>query len=199
MIGRAGSGPGIAMHHGVGAEARIGAAPRRHGRARIGDVDKMERDEARLGAKLAVGSDPADVMRVAQGHDRNPGLARLGDPEHHRFPRGDLAPGALAVIDDQRPILADHAPLAVGDDGAVGEMLQIIRDQADAMAVVAAQIGLEQVVGDEARLLGLAPGRFKDAQCHPVQIRVVDQHHCRKSFLQSASRAEAAMRSGCAG
>ena len=109
--------------NGVGAEARIGTAPRRHGRARIGDVDEMERDETRRGAHLAIGADPADVMRVAQGDDRDPGLTRLGDADHYRLSRGDLAPGALAVIDDQGAVLADDAALAVGEDRAASEML----------------------------------------------------------------------------
>ena len=105
----------------------------------------MERDETRRGAHLAIGADPADVMRVAQGDDRDPGLTRLGDADHRRFARGDLAPGALAVIDDQGAVLADDASLAVGDDGAAREMVQIVRDQPDAVAVMAAQIGLDQM------------------------------------------------------
>ena len=113
----------------------------------------MERYEARFGAHLAIGADPADVVRVAQGDDCDPGLARLGDAEQRRFARRDLAPGALAVIDDQRAVLADDASLAVGDDGTVCEMLQIVRDQPDAVAVMAAQIGLDQVVGDDLRLV----------------------------------------------
>ena len=184
---------------GVGAEARIGAAPRRHGRPLIGDVDEMERDEARRGAHLAIGADPADMMRVAQRDDRDPGLARLGDADHRRLARGDLAPGALAVIDDQRAVLADDAALAVGDDGAAREMLQIVRDQADAVAVVAAQIGLDQVVGDDAapRRRSL-PAASKTRSAMPVQFGVVDQRSS-MSPSQSASRAEAAMRSGWAG
>ena len=177
MIGRLGLGPRYGDADGVGAEARIGAAPRRHGRARIGDVDEMERDETRLGAHLAIGADPADMMRVAQRDDRDPGLARLGDADHHRLARGDLAPGALAVIDDQGAVLADDAALAVGEDRAAREMLQIVRDQPDAVAVVAAQIGLDQVVGNELRLVGLTAGSFEDAQHDPVQFRMVDQHH----------------------
>src|SRR5207237_10690924 len=36
------------------AEAGIRAAPRRHRRPRVGDIDKMERDEALAGADLAI-------------------------------------------------------------------------------------------------------------------------------------------------
>jgi hypothetical protein len=163
--------------NGVGAEARVGTAPGRHGRPCIGDVDEMERDEARLGADFTIGADPADMVRVAQGDDRDAGVARLGDPDHCRFARGNLAPGARAVVDDQRPVLADDAPLAIGEDGAVGEMVQIVRDQTDAVAVMAAQIGLDQVVGDDARLVRVTAGRGEDAGCNAVQLCVVYQHH----------------------
>ena len=137
----------------------------------------MDRDEARLGAHLAIGADPADVMRVAQSHHRDPGLTRFGDADHYCFARGDLAPSALAVIDDQRAVLADNAAFSVCEDGAVREMLQIIRNQADPMAVVAAQIGLDQVVGDDLRLVRLTACSFEEAQCDPLQLRMVDQHH----------------------
>src|SRR5215469_428197 len=183
---------------GVGAEARIGAVPRRHGRPRIGDIDEMERDETRLGADLAICPDPADMMRVAQRDDRNSGFARLGDADHHRLARGDLAPGALAVIDDQGAVLADHTPPAIGEHRAAREMAEIVRDQADAMTVVAAKIGLDQVIGDDQHFFGSAAGGLEYARSNSMQCCMVDQHHSDRSFRQSDWRADAAMRSGWA-
>src|SRR5208282_4746454 len=164
---------------GIGAEARIGTAPRCDGRPRIGHVDEMERDEARFGAHLAIGADPADVVRVAQGDDRDPGVARLLDADDRRLACGDLAPGALAVIDDQGSVLADHTSLAVGEDGAVCKMLQIVRDQADAVAVMAAQIGADQMIGNDPCFFRLTAGRAEDAGGDSVQRGVIDQDHFR--------------------
>ena len=113
-IGRPASGPGIAMHTGL--VPNRPSVPR-HGAtdgALIGDIDEMERHQPSLGAHLAIGANPADVVGVAQCHDRDPALARFGDADHRRLARRDLAVSALAVIDDQRAVLADDAPLAVG-------------------------------------------------------------------------------------
>jgi hypothetical protein len=63
------------------------------------------------------------------------------------------------------------------------------------MAVVATQIGFDQVVGDEARLFGPAARRLEDAQRNPVQLVMTDHNH----GGSPDNSAEAAMRSGWAG
>ena len=65
-------------------------------------------------------------------------------------------------------------------------MVQIVRDQADPVAVMAAEIGLDQVVGDDLSLVGLTAGGFEDAQRNAVQFGVVDRKHLARSFLQFA-------------
>ena len=64
----------------VGAEPRVGTPPRRYGRPRVGDVDEMDRDHACPGAHLAIGADPADMVRIAQGDDRDPVALALSMP-----------------------------------------------------------------------------------------------------------------------
>ncbi len=177
MIGRSGVGPGNGDGHRVGAEPGVGPSPRRHRRALIGDVDERDRDEAGARAHLAVGADPADMVRIAQGDDRDAGLLRLRDAEHCRLARDDLAPAAVAVIDDHRPGLADHMPLDVGRRLAGAEVAQVVGDHPDAVAVVPAQIGLDQMVGDNRRLFRRAAGGGKDALDGACEFGVVDDLH----------------------
>jgi hypothetical protein len=80
-------------------------------------------------------------------------------------------------------------------DLAAFKIAQIGRDHPDAVAVVALQIGLEEVAGDDFGLaLGAARGGENPA-AYAVQLAGIDQQH------QSSPRSfcRAATRSSCAG
>jgi hypothetical protein len=104
----------------------------------------------------------------------------------------DLAPAALAVIDEDRAAVGDDAPRLVDDRLAAAEVAQIRGDHADAMAVVTLQIGLDEVVGDDFSLRLGAAGGGEDPACHGSQICSRNKRH--QDSPNSSSRA--AMREG---
>ncbi len=91
--------------------------------------------------------------------DREPVLARALDREVGEFERHDLAVAELPVADQERPLVLDQADVAVREQRPFGQVLDIGRQHADAVAVVAFQIGLDQVAGDDGALGLVAAGR----------------------------------------
>jgi hypothetical protein len=74
----------------------------------------------------------------------------------HRL-AGDPAPeAALAVEHEERAVVLQRLDRRVGDDQAVLQVPRVVRDQAHAVAVVAGEVGVDQVAGDEVGLGGLA-------------------------------------------
>src|SRR5439155_25388057 len=102
---------------------------------------------------------------------------------------------ALAVIDEHRAAVGDNPPRLVDDRLAAAEVAQIGRNHPDAMAVMALQISLDEVIGDDLGLrLGAAGGR-KDPARHGGQFVGWNERH--QDSPISSSRA--AMREGWAG
>ena len=135
------------------------------------------------------------MVGIAQRDDRD--AAHLGalDRELGRRAGDDLAVTALAVIDDHRPAVADDPAGLVRLDLAAAEIAQIGRDHADPVAVMALQIGLDEVVGDDLRLALGAAGGGEDPPRRGGQLGGIDQQH--QSSPRSCCRA--AIRSGWAG
>ena len=87
-------------------------------------------------------------------------------------------------------------PVVAADTaGSAAEIAQIGRDHADAVAVVAFQIGLDEMAGDDPGLALGASGRFEDPASDTVQFVGGNLQH--QSSPRSSCRA--AMRSSCAG
>jgi hypothetical protein len=144
---------------------------------------------------ISIGADAADMVRVAQGHDRDPVAPRPLDADQDRVAGDDLPPAALAVIDDDRPPIADDPAGLVRGGVASRKVAQIGGDHADPVAVMAFQIGFDEVLGDERRLVLGAAGGGEDMARKAGQLVGGDGRH--QSSPSSCWRA--AMRSACAG
>ena len=109
------------------------------------------------GGNLAIGADPADVVRVAQAVDGDAMLFRGIDGPFDRLAGDHLAVAGMRVPDRDRAGIGDDLRLLVRLQGAALEIPDIGDQHADAVAVMAAQIGLDQMVGDDLGLRGLLP------------------------------------------
>jgi tripartite-type tricarboxylate transporter receptor subunit TctC len=129
---------------GVRAEARIGAAVWRHDGPRH-DVDQVQRDQA-LGCRLfGPGADAAQMMGVAQGDDAAAVPARPLGGQRHGFMADHLAKARVPVQPQQRPAVEQGADVRVRDQPTFEERLGIARQHADAVRIVAREVGLDEV------------------------------------------------------
>ena len=151
----------------VGAEARIAAAVGRLQGRVVGDVGEVDRDHAGRRALLGPMADAADMGAVAQGHrDRAVGPGAL-DPPSHRLLGHGLAEAARRVEHQDAARVGHRRQCLVRNQQADVEQPDIVRQHADAVAVVPREIGRHQMVGDVLRL-GLAAAHGADGQEHQV-------------------------------
>ena len=120
-----------------------------------GAVDIMDRDKPGARAFFAPGADPAKVVDIAQADDGDPLGAGLLQAQFHRLLADHLTIAHIAVEQQIGAVVAHHGDLGADRQGAFLGVIHVTRRQADAMAVMAHQIGLHQVFGDRA---GLALG-----------------------------------------
>ena len=141
----------------VGQEPGVGAAEGRDGRRMAADIDELDGDHARRGAGFAIGADPADMVGQDQAADRDAGFPRPvygapGDVQCRNLP----VPAA-GVGHQERSVVAHDLQRPVDGQRAGPPVLDIFRHHADAMAVMALQVRLDQMIGDGFRLrLGAA-------------------------------------------
>ena len=183
---RAGAGGGHGDADGVGAEAGLAAAEGGDdGRAGDG-VDEVEREQPGGHRMVAIGADAAEVVDVAQRQQADAAGLRRGDGEVHGLAADHLAEAHAAVDHGDGAVLADDLGAGVGAELAGEDVEDVARGELDAVAVVALQVGLQQVRGDKVRGgLGGAGGLE-----HPgdggLQLRRLDLH--RSGFPQPACR-----------
>ena len=154
---------------GRGGEAPLGAAEGRHQRAAC-RIHEVHRDQALLGCHLGPVGDPADVPGVAQPDRREPHRLALVDADLHRQRRDGLAEAVLAVDHGQDRRIDDHLDLLVGEQHSLALHLHVARDARDPMAVVAGQVGGDQVAGDALGLGTGAPGGNEDVGGELLQL-----------------------------
>ena len=128
-------------------EPALGAAERRHQHAARG-VDEMHGDEPGLGRHLGPVADPADVAGIPQRHHGEAHGLALVDADGDGLRRHRLAEAVQPVDHRQHRRLGDHLGLAVGVHDAVALPLHVARHTRNAVAVVARQIGGDQVFAD---------------------------------------------------
>ena len=93
-------------------------------------------------------ADDADAVRL-----------RPLDAERHRLGADHLAVALAAVERQQRAAVGTNLYVGVEREAALEHGIDVARRHADAVRIVAAQVGLDQVLGDLARLaLGRAGG-----------------------------------------
>ena len=105
-----------------------------------------------------------------------PCFARGLDRPLDRLARDHLAVAGMRIPDRDRAGVRDDLRLLVGLQRAGLEIPDIGDQHADAMAVMAAQIGLDQMVGDDGGLRRRAAAGRDDLVGERKQSRVVDLH-----------------------
>ena len=100
-----------------------------------------------------------EMVRMGQADDADAVLLRPLDAERHRLGADDLAVALVAVEREQRAAVGTDLHVRVGLEAAFQHRVDVARRHADAVRIVAAQVGLDQVGGDLRRLaLGGAGG-----------------------------------------
>ena len=132
---------------GCGGEAPLGTAEGCHQRAAC-RIHEVHRDQALLGRHLGPVRNPADVAGVAQPDRREPHRFALVDADLHRQRRDSLAEAELAVDYGQHRGVHHHLDLLVREQHSLALHLHVARDARDPVAVVAGQVGGDEVAGD---------------------------------------------------
>jgi len=104
-------------------------------------------------------ADPADMVSIGEADDADAVLPGAVDADIHGLLGDDLTVARAAVDHDNGAIVARNLCMMVTNAGPRGRVLDVMRDHADAVAVVAEQVGQYQMVGDQTGLLvGAAVG-----------------------------------------
>ena len=161
--------PGMPMQTGLVEKRESVPAEGRHQPAVIGHVDEVDGDEPGRAGQLAVRADAPDVMRVRERHDRDPGLPGARHRGGHRLARHPPAEPALAVEHEERAVVLHHLRGGVGHDQPFLQVPHVVRDQAHPVAVVAGEVGVDEVAGHEVGLRGLAAAAGDDGGGQPAK------------------------------
>ena len=99
---------------------------------------------------------------VAKSHGREPISSRPLGGDFHRLLADDLPKPELAVSDDQRAAIADHAHAPIRANLACPEPIDVFRNADDPVRVVAHEARIDEMRGDDVSLPRLRPGRDED-------------------------------------
>src|SRR5262249_39433029 len=124
-------------------------AERSHQRLVAMHVHPVGADHARTRALLGPVADAPDVVRVGEADDADAVLFRPLDAEIHRLLGDHLAVAGTAIDHNDGTIVADDLCMMVTDTTSRSGVLYISRHHADAVAVVAEQVGEHQMVGNQ--------------------------------------------------
>jgi hypothetical protein len=159
------------------------------------DVHKVQRDQALRGGDLAVRAHAPDVVRVAQAQHADAVRLRALCRRLHRdlCRRLAVAPASLhdehgARVEHDRGLLVRHDRAAEGRLRPVLQLIGVVVHHADAMRVVALDVGGHEVRGDDGRLRRRAAAALD----HPL-----DQHGERHR-IEDDVRHLWLLRGGCA-
>ena len=136
----------------------------------------MQRDHARACGNLAIGADAANVVRIAQSVHRDTMLPRRLDGPFDRLMRDHLAVASPRVPNRDRAGVRDDLRRLVDLQRAGLEVAHIGNQHPDTVAVMAAQVCLDQMIGNERRLIRRTAACRDDAVCKRTQPVVVDDH-----------------------
>ena len=168
--------PGMAMQTGLvrnrPSRPRKGATA---GRARS-DVDEVQRHHAGPRGNLAIGADAADMVRIAQPVHRDAMLLRRLDRPFDRLAGDHLAVAGPRIPYRDRAGVRDDLRRLVDLERASLEVAHIGDQHSHAMAVMAAQVCLDQMLGNDGRLGRRTATRRDDAVRKRTQPDVVDNH-----------------------
>ena len=80
-------------------------------------------------------------------------LPARGAAQLHRLVADHLAVAAVALDHQDGAALADQLGVPVGHEQSGVDAVDVDRQQADAVRIVAGEVGLDQMVGDQSRLM----------------------------------------------
>ena len=115
-----------------------------------------------LDALLGPVADPAEVMRMSEADDADAVLARPGDAERHRLVADHLTVAVLTVERQQGAAVLADGDVGVDREATLQHRIDVARHHADAVRIVAAQVGLDEVVGDHSGLVVVRAGGDDD-------------------------------------
>ncbi len=143
---------------GIRAEPPVTALPGGHDGSRQ-HVDEVQRHESARDGHLGEVSDSAEVMGVGQRSDA--GAVALDPFEHqfHRLLADGLAVALLTIQAEQHAAVEPDRDLCVGLEVLLEHGVDIARRHADAVRIVAAEVGQHQVGGDQSGFCVRAAGR----------------------------------------
>jgi hypothetical protein len=107
-------------------------------------------------------ADPADMAGIAQGHRRQSHRPAFVDADAHRLGRYGLAEAVSAVDHGEHRGIGHDLHGSIGEDGAVAFHLNIARHPDDAVAVMAGQVGADQIGRHSPALLDRTAGGDED-------------------------------------
>ena len=142
-------------------EAPVRAAERRHLDAKARGVDEVQRDQTGGRGLLGPGADPAHVAAVAHADHRDAVCAGALDAELDRFLRDHLAEPLAAVDHHDRAGVRHDLNVPVRRPFAGAQQLDVGRDPDHAVAVVAHEVGLDQMIGHGLASAASLPARSK--------------------------------------
>ena len=162
---------------GVGGKPAVAPAVGSDERRVAGHVHEVHRDEPRRYRHLRVGADAPEVMDIAKRRHHRPELAGALDEALHHLRADPLAESETSVELHHRAPVPDQGQPGVRVHRPVGDVLNVMRNEPDAVAVVAAQIRVDEVVGDLGGLGGLAPGPLEEGPDHAPQLDIREAVH----------------------
>ena len=174
--GRRGRGAGNGDADRVGGVATVLAAERGDAGLAAIAIDEGDRDKPSGRSHLTIGADAADVVDVPEAVNRDAlGLGGVDAPLHG-LASDDLAVTVLAIPDGEGAVLADDGGLMVRLEVAGFQRLHVGREHHDAMAVMAREVGADQVIGHRVRLVLAAAAGAQKLQGDIVQLGVRNHH-----------------------
>ena len=148
----------------------------------VGDIDEGGKRAAVARGQFGIGADAADMGRIAQRQHASAKFPGTSDGTADGI-GGHALPVATASVDHQQRAGVKHSlRRLVGDEQAVGQKPHIGWQHADAMRVMAGEIGAHQMIGDFGGLGLIA--------AHPASDQVGDGAQCAR--LKGKHRARVA-------
>ncbi len=120
--------------------------------------------------------DPADVMAVGKPDDGDAVLGGALDPALHRLVAHHLTETGIAVERQERARIVHHGHMFVDLQISGQEHFDVARQHADTVGVVAGQVGLDQVIGDQIGLTRARTGSGYDRPRHRLEGFGADCH-----------------------
>ncbi len=116
------------------------------------------------------------MVGIAQRNHGNSRFEGASDAKIGCRPRHNLTIAPLAVVDDEGIVFPHHPTLAIGFQRTRGQAFQVCRDHADSVAIVAAKIRFDEMVGHNRRLFYRAAGGAEDSNRRRPEPFMRKQH-----------------------